>query len=1031
MTPSRSFLSHYVVAFACGLVLAVSTMAGTVPGNLGSGLDVLMRERQAQLAAQKGRRAPRIDATLAQQAADYRDVAFINDVGHVKVYVHLRPRSFMEKSSYILAVLPESALVSAVDENYRAGVIEAFVSLDDIPALAMDPRVSSVILAVRPTLDVGVVTTQGVVQHRLNLIPQTGAGITVGVMSDSYNRSTNPITAATDVSTGDLPGVGNPAGNTTPVVVLDDPLAGSTDEGRAMMQIVHDMAPAAKLGFATASAGQVSFADNIRSLAGVPGASHTVPGFSANVIVDDLYYSDSPMFGTSLVGKAVNQVAALGVSYFSSAGNRASQQGYFSDARIVTVASGQTANPTLNFATVPAALYAGGFHNFRTDGGTDISQTIVGGGNISFQWDDPFDVAAPTFNPTPFFNASGTATSTTTPAVVNVPGLVAGSQYRVTVNANASALDAVVQIVAPSGATIVNQDSGTDEEIFFFAPETGSYTVNVRAFSAGTTGAFTLNAYAASGVQRITTDYNLLFFNNTTGAFISSIAANNVATNQPLELAALPAGTIQMVIARANVPTAPVPATKVRYVMTSGRPLEYFDYQTPITFGHNHEPGCISVAAYSPFRPYIPEDFTSPGPSYIYFDQNANRLASPVIRQKPDVAAMDGANTTFFSSDSASDADTFPNFFGTSAAAPHAAGIAALVLQANGGPGSVSQQQMRLILQGSGQSHDLDPFVANASVATPGGGTLALTARANSNSFNFGDSTSLSTNDPNVFAVTYTGAGYVKTLFINATGGNTTGGYEPGGVSTSVPGLVWDSRTFATGGFPFTVGSTTGTLLTADISNAYTGTPPSPAVAGQFNQLELTFADNKFTGGSSLTFGADRDMLRPANLTATSSVFGNSADLFGATVEIPSGTVAPGGVTFSGTMNGGAPFSGTFVNNIGLGYSTLDGYGFINGQEAVTRPPTAAGVTISGRVFIPGGRGLRGAVVAITNESGATSQVLTNGFGLFSFTDIEPGHTYIITVRSRRFEYSPQVILINDSVADVDFWPGNSARSGK
>lgn len=930
-------------AFALGalssLVLASSAFGGPVPANLGSGLDILVRDRMTQ----NGQlRAGRAEAShLSAQAEATRALAFTNEAEQVKVYIHLRvPMSAKEAKRP--AVLPASAVVSAIDSTYRNGVIEAWVSLEDVATLAQDKRVSSVILAIKPMLDVGATTSQGRVQHRVDQLSLTGAGVTVGIMSDSFGTSTNAITPATDVASGDLPGPGNPFGNTQPVVVLDDPIAGGTDEGRGMMQIVHDMAPGARLGFATASTGQVSFADNIRSLAGLPGSSHAVPGFAANVIVDDLFYSDSPMFGTSLVGRAVNEVAAAGISYFSSAGNRAAQQGYYSDARIVTVAAGQAANPTLNFTGVAANLYAGGFHNFRTDGTIDISQTIVGGGNISFQWDDPYDVSPPTFNPTPIFTGSGTATSTTTPAAVVVPGLAANQQYRLTVNAQAgSTLDAVVQIVAPSGAIVANQDTGLDEEIFFFAPENGNYTVNVRAFSATTTGAFDLNVYTASGTLRVTTDYNLLFFNNTTGAFISSIASNNLATNQPLEVAALPAGTVQMVIARANVPTAPTPATKVRYVMTAGRPLEYFDYQTPITFGHNHEPGAISAAGCGPFAPFLPEDYSSPGPSYIFFDANANRLATPVVRQKPDVAAATNVNTTFFGGDSSRDADTFPNFGGTSAAAPSAAGIAALVIQSRGGPGTVSQPQMRSIMQSTAFAHDLDPFFASGTARTSNGGKISITVRGNATGFSFGDATSVGTSDTNKVAISYVGPSSVTALSFDLRGGNTAAGNEVTGQQT--PGLVWDTRA-PTAGFPFAVGRTTGTLTAGAITPTFTNQAPAPAVAGQFFVLNLAFTAGAFTGGSGFTFGCDFDEFSGAN-NPPAATFGNNADMWGANYRIPAGTIAnpidqsgvpANGVRFSGSLADGSTFSGVMQNKNGKGYSTLDGFGFINAQAACT-----------------------------------------------------------------------------------------------
>ena len=68
---------------------------------------------------------------------------------------------------------------------------------------------------------------------------------------------------------------------------------------------------------------------------------------------------------------------------------------------------------------------------------------------------------------------------------------------------------------------------------------------------------------------------------------------------------------------------------------------------------------------------------------------------------------------------------------------------------------------------------------------------------------------------------------------------------------------------------------------------------------------------------------------------STGAAGGNSADLLGGGVLIPSGQFAPGGASFFGTYEGGATFSGEFFNLIGKGYSQLDGFGFINAEAAV------------------------------------------------------------------------------------------------
>jgi hypothetical protein len=82
-----------------------------------------------------------------------------------------------------------------------------------------------------------------------------------------------------------------------------------------MLQIVHDLAPDAKLCFATADIDPISFAAAILDLA------DSVHGCKADVMVDDVSYDVEPYFSDGLIANAVDTVASGGVSYYSSAGN--------------------------------------------------------------------------------------------------------------------------------------------------------------------------------------------------------------------------------------------------------------------------------------------------------------------------------------------------------------------------------------------------------------------------------------------------------------------------------------------------------------------------------------------------------------------------------------------------------------------------------------------------------------------------------------------------------------------------------------
>ena len=764
------------LAAAGSMTLAVGADArGGPSGNLGNGLGRLLAPPAA-----KGR------IHLDQSVLAIRDKA-----GRVLVDVYAADGSALAT----VRQRSEASGLDVVDQSAEHKILEGYVAVSNVKALAATPGVASVSQALKPFTKVGRATSQGVEAQRVDRVPRgiDGRGITVGALSDSFDTATEDLNggplkihAADDVRTGDLPREG--------VTVLeDDADPGTTDEGRAMLQIIHDVAPRAKECFATADTGELGFGNNIRALADKKGPC------AADIVVDDVGYFAEPVFGDGVISDAVDDVAAQGVQYFSSAGNGQSQQAYAAPLSLVAP-DRPSDKSNINLAGVDPALYQGGFQDFDPGPGVDVAMDQAlgfdgedpGTGIVDLQWDDPNDPNGAVVDPTPKKTVKGEITAAAPVASIPYDG-TAGETIRGLVDAIPSgSTDFILTLKDPAGKVLQEVDTGTSPEtVFQTLPVAGTYTFEVSGFNGGL-GDFTFAINPVLAKSHTTTDLNVLFF-NPDGTFLFAVSDLNQFSGKPFEIAGFTGGgPLQMVISKGS--TDPGTATQLRFQLEGD--LQYDEYVQPFApsvFGHPTAKGASAVAAYDPFRPTLPEDFTSVGGDLpILFDSDGNRFPQPDIRRKPDVAATDGGNTTFFVSDAAEDDDNLPNFFGTSAAAPHAAAIAALVLQARGGPGSVSPTRMRSILQGAAFPHDLDPEHSEAS-----GGGLTITANGPQGDERRGNPT-LETvgamTDPQFFRVAYAGPGSIVALTFDGAGADPTGlGKRPFGPSA---GLVFDPRPF-------------------------------------------------------------------------------------------------------------------------------------------------------------------------------------------------------------------------------------------
>ena len=372
----------------------------------------------------------------------------------------------------------------------------------------------------------------------------SGGGIRIGILSDSFNVTGG---YAADIADGALP-----AG----VTVLKEGPSSGHDEGRAMAQLIHQIAPSAQIDFYTAFDGETDFAAGIQALAAA----------GCQVIVDDVTYLDEPFFQDGgAVQTAVEQVVAQGVSYFTAASNEGTNYVQRSFAGIATTLpgiSGTYLAENFGSAARPNALE---------------SLTVAKGATVTLdlQWDQPF------------------ANIGTGHAAADSLGMVL--------------YDAAGHIVAYA---MNDQVGGNPDQILQYTNTSGT---------TGLTLAIVTNGGAVAPGQ-----FKVI-------AYGSGITIND-------RYAGIGSGTTigHEMVADANVVGA------VNYANTP-------------QFGGD---GTV-------------ESFSSAGSAGLLFDASGNRISGSA-----------GGGVSFLAPDGSA-TSVYSPFYGTSAAAPNAAAVAALMLQAN------------------------------------------------------------------------------------------------------------------------------------------------------------------------------------------------------------------------------------------------------------------------------------------------------------------------------------------------------------
>lgn len=138
----------------------------------------------------------------------------------------------------------------------------------------------------------------------------------------------------------------------------------------------------------------------------------------------------------------------------------------------------------------------------------------------------------------------------------------------------------------------------------------------------------------------------------------------------------------------------------------------------------------------------------------------------------------------------------------------------------------------------------------------------------------------------------------------------------------------------------------------------------------------------------------------------------------GPPLGFPNGSLCPGV---------GSPCVDTTVNTIFVAGVTS----FNNFWTAGSLAPTAASVTVGGRVLSDVGRGIYKARVTLTDMEGGSRTALTNPFGYYRFDGVPAGQSYVVSVRHKAYQFAnpSRIIFVADDLTDVDFIAMNQAAT--